>query len=241
MKTDELIKKNMQSLHNKEYPGRGIIIGRTPDGKKLIQVYWIMGRSANSKNRVFLQEDNNVMIDLFNKGMDTDTSLIVYYPIKDLDSYHIVTNGDQTETVYQALQAGRTFEDALNTREYEPDGPNFTPRISGLIYKQNNAYRYKLSILKSFYNTPSACQRFFYDYSDFHSGMGHCITTYIDNSDPLESFEGEPFLVEMRDSIEENCDLYWNILNQDMLISLCVKSIDVASGEIDICIRNKNQ
>jgi len=239
MDLDGIIESNIMNL-KKEYPGRGIIIGKTADSEKLVQIYWIMGRSENSKNRIFLKNSYFVKTDLFDKSKTSDTSLIIYYPVKHYNNSHIVSNGDQTETIYEFIRKGLSFEDALNERTFEPDPPNFTPRISGLIYKDKNEYKYKLSIIKSFYNDPLYCQRYFYNYDKFRAGTGHCITTYTDNSSPLLSFQGEPYALRVFNSIEENCDYYWNILNNEMLISMCVKTVSVNDENIDILIKNKN-
>ncbi|MDP1759972.1 MAG: IMP cyclohydrolase [Candidatus Woesebacteria bacterium] len=241
MLIEKTIERNSKLLKEKEYPGRGIIIGKTSDSTHLVQIYWIMGRSENSKNRIFIQEKESVKTDLFDKSKSSDTSLIIYNPIKQINDFHIVSNGDQTETIYQFIKDGKTFEDAINNREFEPDPPNYTPRISGLIYKDKNEYKYKLSIIKSFFNDLSCCQRFIYNYSNFINGVGHCITTYIDNNDPLLSFKGEPFIVKLFDNIEENCHYYWNLLNQEMLISMCIKFINIKNKNIDIYIKNKNK
>jgi IMP cyclohydrolase len=232
--------QSMLRLQNNPYPGRGIVIGLTPDGTRLLQVYWIMGRSENSRNRVFIGEENGfVRTEAKDPAKLTDPSLIIYYPVRHTGQAHIVTNGDQTDTVYEALAAGRTFEQALTTRTFEPDAPNYTPRISGLVNLADTTCAYKLSILKTNQGDASQTLRHFFHYEQGIAGFGHCITTYSGDGNPLPSFEGEPVLVPLFDDIGQTAEHYWNALNADNKISLLVKSIHITSGETDMRIINK--
>jgi IMP cyclohydrolase len=231
----------LQSLTNNVYPGRGIVIGLTPDGTKLVQVYWIMGRSENSRNRVFIQEENGfVRTEAKDPAKLTDPSLIIYYPAKHLGGAHIITNGDQTDTIHEALQKNGTFESALATRTYEPDAPNFTPRISGLVDLADAQFAYKLSILKSSGNTEDQTLRHTYSYEKALPGFGHCIHTYAGDGNPLPSFAGEPQLVPLANDADTIANTYWKALNEENRISLLVKTIDVESGESQLLIVNKD-
>lgn len=231
----------INGLKENAYPGRGIVIGLTPDGTRLVQVYWIMGRSENSRNRVFIQEENGfVRTEAKDPAKLTDPSLIIYYPVKHVNGAHIVTNGDQTHTIYEALQAGGSFESALATRTYEPDAPNFTPRISGLVDLKDDQFAYKLSILKSGDNTEEQTLRHTYSYEKAIPGFGHCIHTYAGDGNPLPSFQGEPALVPLQNDVKQIADTYWNILNDENKISLLVKTIRLGSGEAELLIINKN-
>ncbi|MFZ3580093.1 IMP cyclohydrolase [Virgibacillus sp. DJP39] len=236
-----LCKNNINQLKNISYPGRGIITGLSPNSKKYIQVYWIMGRSENSRNRIFIDEEGFVKTEAFDKEKLVDPSLIIYYPIKFYQNYHIVSNGDQTDTIYEALRNKRSFETALKSRTFEPDSPNFTPRISGIINMNKDNPAYQLSILKTFNNNPNYCLRQFYDYEKGLPGLGHCIHTYASDGDPLPSFSGEPFVVELYDSIEQTAAFYWETLNVENKVSLVVKSIDIESNISHIFAMNKNQ
>lgn len=231
---------NMEKLKNNVYPGRGIVMGKSPDGKNFIQIYWIMGRSDNSRNRIFTVEEDCVKIEAFDESKVKDPSLIIYYPVKVFDGCHIVSNGDQTDTIYEALRFGGTFEGALYTREFEPDAPNYTPRISGIIDLNDRRVDYKLSILKTSFSDPSHCERQFFCYSRSAKGIGHCITTYQGDGDPLPSFCGEPFPTKLFDNIDQVTDIYWNLLNQDNRVSMLVKFIGVENRKTDIRILNKN-
>ncbi|WP_135557387.1 IMP cyclohydrolase [Paenibacillus cymbidii] len=231
---------SLERLASNAYPGRGIVIGLTPDGTRLVQVYWIMGRSENSRNRIFVREDNGfVRTEAADPAKLSDPSLIIYYPVRHTGRSHIVTNGDQTDTIHEALTAGGTFEDALTTRTYEPDAPNYTPRISGLVELGNEHCAYKLSILKSLHNDPVQTQRHFFHYEHGIPGFGHLIHTYQGDGSPLPSFAGEPVLVPLHDTIEANVETYWSRLNEENRISLLVKTIDRQSGAADIRIVNK--
>lgn len=228
--------KETRLIGNK-YPGRGIVIGATPDNKNLVQVYWIMGRSPNSRNRVFEIEDDSVKTKAFDESKLEDPSLIIYYPVKEVNNYHIVTNGNQTDTIADALFEYKTFEEALKTRQFEPDPPNFTPRISGII--DTDEMTYKLSILKTIDNNELNELKSFYNYSSFIPGIGNCITTYIEDGNPLPSFEGEPFKLQIFDDIDMNVEKFWNYLDEDNKISLLVKYINIKSKEVTMKIKNK--
>ncbi len=225
----------LSRLKNATYPGRGIVIGQTPDGAALVQIYWIMGRSASSRNRVFVREGDAVKIDAIDKSQAIDP-LTLYYPIKVWRDAHIVTNGDQTETIVQALQNAGSFESALQTRTFEPDAPNFTPRISGLV-KSGDAHAYRLAILKTVNGDARYCSRQFFNCETAIPGTGHCITTYMDDGNPLPSFEGEPFAVVLFDDIHQTADVFWNALNSDNRVSLLVKFIHPKTS--DLVIVNK--
>lgn len=232
--------ENMKQLQGNDYPGRGIVIGMSPYGKNYIQIYWIMGRSENSRNRIFDMDGNCVRTKAFDESKMTDPSLIIYHPIKVIKDYHIVGNGDQTDTIYDYIVNGSTFESALNTREFEPDAPNYTPRISGIIDLTKENPNYSLSILKAMNGDENICQRNYYHYSSFYKGFGHCIHTYKEDGNPIPSFEDEPFVVNLFDDMDENADYFWKLLNDYNKISLLVKYIDVISKEVKISIRNKN-
>lgn len=240
MSFEQIALANEKKLEQNKYPGRGIVIGMSPDKKKYIQVYWIMGRSENSRNRIFEAEGEFVKTKAFDESKMTDPSLIIYYPIKAFEKYHIVSNGDQTDTIYDFIKNGKTFEDALTTREFEPDPPNFTPRISGIIDLNKEKDSYALSILKSIDNNDEFCQRNYYYYSNFVAGYGHCIHTYNEDGNPIPSFSGEPYIVKLQDNIDDNVNYFWNILNADNKISLLVKYIDIADKSVEIKIVNKH-
>lgn len=218
-------------LSNNTYPGRGIVIGTTPDKSKAAIAYFIMGRSENSRNRIFKEEGNNVTIYPFDASKVEDPSLIIYSPIKVLDNKTIVTNGDQTDTIYDFVAEGKSFEEALNTREFEPDSPNFTPRISGMLTFGDN-YTYKMSILKSADENGTACNRYTYCYNSI-AGLGHFIHTYNCDGNPIPTFTGEPERVEILDDIDAFTNMIWENLNKDNKISLYVRYIDLKTGETE--------
>lgn len=224
-------------LAAKEYPGRGIILGKSEDNRAVF-AYFIMGRSTNSRNRVFEISDDDIRTKAFDESLLSDPSLIIYSPVRVLGKKIIVTNGDQTDTIYEYLKDKKTFEDALYTRTFEPDAPNFTPRISGLIDIESGL-KLKLSILKSDEGDESQALRFFYNYDNPKPGEGFLIHTYKENSDPLKSFEGEPFKVSLTGSIDEFANSLWNSLNTDNKISLAVRYIDMATGKYEQIIKNK--
>ncbi len=228
----------MDVLKKSSYPGRGIAIGMTPDGKNMAQVYWIMGRSPSSRNRVFLEQDGFVRTDTVDKSVPVDP-LTMYYPVKAVDDCHIVTNGDQTDTIFVAIQLGSTFEAALDTRTFEPDEPNYTPRISGVVDLGHEYYAYQLAVLKALANNPEYAARHYYNYETAIPGVGHCITTYPDDGSPLPPFSGEPYAVPLENGLEETRDLYWDALNEDNRVSLLVKLIDVKTRETQLTIVNK--
>ncbi len=238
---NQFIKKNIEKLKRSEYPGRGIIIGMSPDEKYAVQVYWIMGRSKNSQNRVFKKENNFLKNEVYDTSKVVDKSLIIYYSMKNIKDTHIVTNGDQTETIYKHLQNNDSFEKALNKRSFEPDEPNYTPRISGIINPLKSESKYKLSIIKSLNNNPEVCVRNYFNYSDYIPGIGHCITTYKDNGSPLPSYKGEPIEVPIYDDIAKTIDFYWDVLNENFRISIAAKYINLKSNDFTIEIKNKHQ
>ena len=230
-----------QELKENAYPGRGIVIGRSKDGKKAVTAYFIMGRSENSRNRVFVEEGEGIRTQAFDPSKLTDPSLIIYAPVRVLGNKTIVTNGDQTDTIYEGMDKQMTFEQSLRSREFEPDGPNYTPRISGIMHLENGTYNYAMSILKSNNGNPDACNRYTFAYENPVAGEGHFIHTYMHDGNPLPSFEGEPKLISVPNRIEEFTDLLWNSLNEENKVSLFVRYIDIATGDIETKIVNKNQ
>ena len=230
-----------QELKNNSYPGRGIILGKSEDGTKAVAAYSIMGRSENSRNRVFVEEGQGIRTQAFDPSKLTDPSLIIYAPVRVLGNKTIVTNGDQTDTIYEGMDKQMTFEQSLRSREFEPDGPNYTPRISGIMHLENGTYNYAMSILKSNNGNPDACNRYTFAYENPVAGEGHFIHTYMHGGNPLPSFEGEPKLISVPNRIEEFTDLLWNSLNEENKVSLFVRYIDIATGDIETKIVNKNQ
>lgn len=228
-------------LKNNAYPGRGIVIGKSPNGKYAVTAYFIMGRSENSRNRVFVEDGEGIRTQAFDASKLSDPSLIIYAPVRVLGNATIVTNGDQTDTVYDLMQKQNTFEQALRTREFEPDAPNYTPRISGIMYVESGTYQYEMSILKSNQGNPDSCNRYTFQYSNPVAGEGHFIHTYLQDGNPLPSFEGEPKLVEMSDDMDAFTDMLWKSLNEDNKVSLFVRYIDIETGEYKTKIVNKNQ
>ncbi|MBE6693642.1 MAG: inosine monophosphate cyclohydrolase [Ruminococcaceae bacterium] len=228
-------------LKGNSYAGRGIIIGKSADGKRAMTVYFIMGRSQNSRNRIFAEKDNGeVIIYPHDYSKVEDPSLIIYSPIRVYENKLIVTNGDQTDTIYDALTEGKTFEDALDSREFEPDRPNWTPRISGMLTFDKGDFKYKMSILKSADAEGSACNRFTYSYSPI-AGVGHFIHTYVCDGSPLPTFQGEPERLSIPDYIEEFAKEVWENLNEENKISLYARSVDLASGEVWNVMINKHE
>lgn len=236
---------NMLSLANElnsnTYPGRGIVIGKTKDGKKAVTAYFIMGRSNNSRNRVFVEEGEGIRTQAFDPSKLEDASLIIYAPVRVLGNKTIVTNGDQTDTIYEGMDKQLTFEQSLRTREFEPDAPNYTPRISGIMHVENGKYNYAMSILKSNNGNPEACNRYTFAYENPVAGEGHFIHTYMHDGNPLPSFEGEPKLVEINGDIDEFTNMVWTNLNEDNKVSLFVRFIDIETGEYETRIVNKNK
>jgi len=241
--TDDMeIKTIANELTSLAYHRRGIIIGKSADSKKAVTAYFIMGRSENSRNRVFVAEGEAMRTKAFDESKMTDPHLIIYYPVRVLGNKTIVTNGDQTDTLYDLMDKQMTFEQALRTREFEDDKPNFTPRISGIIRLENDGMNYAMSILKSAEGDDSSCERFTYAYSNPIPGKAKFIHTYNCDGNPLPSFEGEPKTLELPDvSIDELTDLIWTNLNKDNKVSLFVRYIDIESGEAETRIVNKNK
>lgn len=235
------IKNIAKELSCNPYPGRGIIIGRSKDGTKAVTAYFIMGRSVNSRNRVFVEEGEGIRTQAFDPEKLSDPSLIIYAPVRVLGNKTIVTNGDQTDTIYEGMDKQLTFEQSLRSREFEPDAPNYTPRISGIMHIESGRFNYAMSILKSNNGDPSSCNRYTFAYENPAAGEGHFIHTYKNDGDPLPSFEGEPELVEITGDIDEFTDLVWNNLNEDNKVSLFVRFIDISSGKYDTRIVNKNK
>lgn len=230
-----------QELKSNSYPGRGIIIGKSPDGKKAVTAYFIMGRSENSRNRVFVEGGEGIRTQAFDPSKLTDPSLIIYAPVRVLGNKTIVTNGDQTDTIYEGMDKQLTFEQSLRSREFEPDGPNYTPRISGVMHIENGNFNYAMSILKSNNGNPDSCNRYTFAYENPVAGEAHFIHTYMHDGNPLPSFEGEPKLVEVLDNMEEFADLLWNSLNEENKVSLFVRYIDIETGNYETKIVNKNK
>ncbi len=229
-----------QELKGNSYPGRGIVLGRTADGKHAVAAYFIMGRSENSRNRIFVADGEGLKTQAFDESKCTDPSLIIYSPVRVLGNKTIVTNGDQTDTIYEGMDHQFTFEQSLRSRKFEPDDPNFTPRISGIIRCEKGAFNYALSILKSAEGNPESCQRFTFTYENPLAGQGHFIHTYVGDGNPLPSFRGEPKLVEIPDDIDAFADMLWNSLNEDNKVSLFVRFIDIETGKYETKIVNKN-
>lgn len=230
-----------QELKSNSYPGRGIIIGKSPDGKNAVTAYFIMGRSENSRNRVFVEDGEGIRTQAFDPSKLTDPSLIIYAPVRVLGNKTIVTNGDQTDTIYEGMDKQLTFEQSLRSREFEPDGPNYTPRISGVMHIENGNFNYAMSILKSNNGNPDSCNRYTFAYENPVAGEAHFIHTYMHDGNPLPSFEGEPKLVEAMDNMEEFADLLWNSLNEENKVSLFVRYIDIETGNYETKIVNKNK
>ena len=230
-----------QELKGNAYPGRGIIIGKSKDGKHAVTAYFIMGRSENSRNRIFVEEGEGIRTEAFDASKLSDPSLIIYAPVRVLGNKTIVTNGDQTDTIYELMDKQQTFEQALRTREFEPDAPNYTPRISGIMHIENGMYNYAMSILKSNNGNPDACNRYTFSYTSPAAGEGHFIHTYMGDGNPLPSFEGEPKLVGIPNDMEEFANTVWESLNEDNKVSLFVRYIDIATGEYQSVIVNKNK
>ena len=230
-----------EELKNNPYPGRGIVIGKSADGKSAVTAYFIMGRSVNSRNRVFVEDGNGIRTEAHDPSKLEDPHLIIYAPVRVLGNKTIVTNGDQTDTIYDLMNKQMTFEQALRTREFEDDAPNFTPRISGIMKTGDGEYNYALSILKSADGDDSSCQRFTFSYNNPKSGFGHFIHTYMGDGKPLPSFEGEPKKVVIEDNIDDFTAKLWDALNEDNKVSLFVRYIDLETGTTDSRIVNKNK
>lgn len=230
-----------EELKSNAYPGRGVIIGKTRDAGKAVAAYFIMGRSENSRNRVFVEDGDGIRTQAFDPAKLTDPSLIIYAPVRVLGNKVIVTNGDQTDTIYAGMDTQLTFEQSLRSREFEPDAPNYTPRISGIMHLENGGFNYAMSILKSDSGRPESCQRYTFAYESPIAGEGHFIHTYMHDGDPLPSFEGEPKLIAIPDSLDEFADLLWTSLNEENKVSLFVRYIDIQTGKTESRIINKNK
>ena len=229
-----------KELENNTYPGRGIVIGRSEDGKTAVTAYFIMGRSSNSRNRVFVEDGEGIRTQAFDPSKLEDPSLIIYAPVRVLGYQTIVTNGDQTDTIYDGLKEGLTFEQSLRSREFEPDAPNYTPRISGLMEISDGKFDYSMSILKSNHGNPENCNRYTFSYENPAAGEGRFIHTYMHDGNLLPSFEGEPKLVEIQGDIDTFANNVWNSLNEENKVSLFVRFIDIATGNYETRIINKN-
>ena len=234
------IKTLAQRLEGNTYPGRGIVIGKTADGKKAATAYFIMGRSANSRNRVFTEKDGAIFTEPFDASKVEDPSLIIYAALRNYENKLIVTNGDQTDTIWEGLKAGKSFSEALTTREFEPDGPNFTPRISGMITFGEGDFTYEMSILKSADAEGTACNRYTFTYPAL-SGLGHFIHTYVCDGNPIPTFQGEPERVTVPNDIDAFTADIWNNLNEANRISLYTVYVDLATGKEDYRLINKNE
>ena len=230
-----------QELKGNEYPGRGIVIVKSEDGTKAVTAYFIMGRSSNSRNRVFVEEGQGIRTEAFDPSKLEDPSLIIYAPVRVLGNRTIVTNGDQTDTIYDGMDKELTFEQSLRCREFEPDAPNYTPRISGVMHVEGGKYDFAMSILKSNNGNPDCCDRYTYTYDNPVAGEGRFIHTYMHDGNPLPSFEGEPKLVGISNDIDEFTNMVWTSLNEENKVSLFVRFIDIATGNYETRIINKNK
>mgnify|MGYP001384972222 FL=1 len=230
-----------QELKGNAYPGRGIIIGKSEDGTKAVTAYFIMGRSENSRNRIFVEDGEGIRTQAFDPSKLTDPSLIIYAPVRVLGNKTIVTNGDQTDTIYEGMDQQMTFEQSLRSREFEPDAPNYTPRISGIMHVEHGVYNYAMSILKSDNGNSDSCLRYTFAYENPQAGEGRFIHTYQCDGNPLPSFVGEPKKIAISGEIDAFTDLLWNSLNEENKVSLFVRYIDIASGAYETRIVNKNQ
>lgn len=229
-----------EELNSNTYPGRGIVVGKTPDGSCAIAAYFIMGRSENSRNRIFVKEGEGIRTQAFDPSKLSDPSLIIYAPVRVLGNETIVTNGDQTDTIYEGRAKGLTLEQSLCSREFEPDAPNYTPRISAILKTEDRNFHYSMSILKSNHGNPDCCCRYTFDYAAPIAGEGHFIHTYMHDGTPLPSFEGEPKLIEIPENIQKFGDDLWNHLNEENKVSLFLRSIRLADGVSWTKLYNKN-
>ena len=234
------IKTLSERLEGNRYPGRGIVIGKTPDGKKAAIAYFIMGRSANSRNRVFTEKNGEIFTEPFDASKVEDPSLIIYAAVRSYENKLIVTNGDQTDTIYDGLAAGKSFSQALTSREFEPDAPNLTPRISGMLTFEGNDFTYEMSILKSGDAAGTFCNRYTFSYGAC-AGLGHFLHTYVCDGNPIPTFQGEPERVAMDDDIDAFTTDLWNALDAENRISLYVRYTDLETGEAQSRMVNKNK
>ena len=237
MKTQSLAAE----LSSTTYPGRGIVIGQSQDGKYAVTAYFIMGRSVNSRNRVFVEDGQGIRTQAFDPSKLSDPSLIIYAPVRVLGKDTIVTNGDQTDTIYEGMKAGKSFEQSLRVRKFEPDEPNYTPRISGVMHIEDGQFEYAMSILKSDDGDPDCCNRYTFTYDNPKNGEGRFIHTYMQDGDPLPSFEGEPTKVDITGDIDSFTNLVWDNLNEDNKVSLFVRFIEIRTGKTETRIVNKNK
>ena len=237
MKTQSLAAE----LRSTTYPGRGIVIGQSQDGKYAVTAYFIMGRSVNSRNRVFVEDGQGIRTQAFDPSKLSDPSLIIYAPVRVLGKDTIVTNGDQTDTIYEGMKAGKSFEQSLRVRKFEPDEPNYTPRISGVMHIEDGQFEYAMSILKSNDGDPDCCNRYTFTYDNPKNGEGRFIHTYMQYGDPLPSFEGEPTKVDITGDIDSFTNLVWDNLNEDNKVSLFVRFIEIRTGKTETRIVNKNK
>lgn len=233
-----------QHLRETDYPGRGILVGRSMDGQKAVAAYFIMGRSTNSRNRIFVADGEGIRTEAFDPSKMEDPSLIIYAPVRVLGNKTIITNGDQTDTIYEGMDRQLTFEESLRSRTFEPDGPNYTPRISAVLHIESGHYNYALSILKSDDGDPSSTERFTFAYEKPAAGVGRFISTYQHDGNPLPSYEGEPLRVTFDEDFTANVDNFtnriWAALNEDNKVSLFARFIDLATGRYETRIVNKN-
>ena len=229
-----------QLIRGNSYVGRGIVIGKSADGQKACSAYFIMGRSANSRNRIFTEKDGALYTEPFDASKVEDPSLIIYAAVRQFENKLIVTNGDQTDTIYDHLKEGKCFKCALATREFEPDAPNFTPRISGMLTFENDDFTYEMSILKSADTEGTACNRYTFSYQPL-PGLGHFLHTYVCDGNPIPTFQGEPERIIIPDSIDEFTETLWDALDEDNKISLYVRYTDLKDGSTDTRLINKNQ
>ena len=230
-----------KELKENSYPGRGIIVGRSEDGTKAVIAYFIMGRSSNSRNRIFVEDGEGIRTQAFDPSKLEDPSLIIYAPVRVLGNKTIVTNGDQTDTIYDGMDKQLTFEQSLRSREFEPDGPNYTPRISAVLHLEKGEFNYAMSILKSNNGNPESCNRYTFAYENPKAGEAHFIHTYMGDGNPLPSFEGEPAPVAIEGDIDAFTSFVWENLNEDNKVSLFVRYIDIATGAYESRIVNKNK
>ena len=233
------IKSMKDRIDGNPYVGRGIVIGKSSDSKQAATAYFIMGRSANSRNRVFTVKNGEVFTEPFDASKVEDPSLIIYAALRKFENKLIVTNGDQTDTVYDGIVTGKSFSESLESREFEPDAPNFTPRISGMLTFGENDFKYEMSILKSLDENGSDCARYTFSYPS-KAGLGHFIHTYVTDGNPIPTFQGEPERVAIPDSIDEFADEIWNYLDENNKISLYVRYTDLTDGSYEEKLINKN-
>lgn len=226
-------------LKDNRYPGRGIVVGKSQNGKKAVAAYFIMGRSANSRNRVFTEKNGEVFTEPYDVSKVEDPSLIIYAAIRSYKNKLIVTNGNQTDTIYDGLTAGKSFSQALTAREFEPDAPNLTPRISAMLTFSDDNFSYDMSILKSADAAGTACNRYTYSYPSL-AGLGHFIHTYVCDGNPIPTFQGEPERVAIPNEIDAFADEIWNSLDQENKISLYVRYVDLTTGKVENRLINKN-